>query len=174
MTWFRHASRHVHHTVANYMVEHLTALNWLNPADVPFGASVVRVVRTPAIAGEGKLEAGIGPGHVSIVLGSETPSIEEELGGPLSSQEIPLFIDIFQDSDGAAVSLACDIRDIFMGRLVDTKRSLPLINQVNQQEVAGYRMEFEDIERVTPEIRLPIPWQIVKVTAVLYFPEVRY
>lgn len=173
MTWLRHAGRHVHHSVANYMEQQLTALDWMTAGSVPFGAALVSVRRTPAITGD-KLAEGITAGTVAITLGSELPSIEQELGGPLSVQEYPLFIDIFEDSDGAAVSLASDIRDIFMGRLDGTQRWLSVTNQATGVVVPGWKVEFEDVERVTPELTLPLHWQVVKVTAAAYFPEVTY
>lgn len=173
MTYLRHASRHVHHTVANYLLDQLTALDWTDPANTPFGAPAVTMWRTPAIVGT-TLTERVAPGVVSCTLGDEYGPDPEELGGPLHSQEYPLFVDIFQDSHATALALANDIRDIFLGRLPETRRWLDVVNQINGQIVPGWKMELEDVERVKPETVLPLHWQVVKVTAVAYFPEVTF
>jgi hypothetical protein len=173
MTWLRHASRHVHHSVADYLRAQLDALNWTDEANTPFGAPAVDLRTSASIVGE-KLVEGISAGVVTITLGPELAPEEEELGGPLSLQEYPFFIDIFQESEGVCTALACDIRDIFMGRLAGTQRWLPVTNQATDAVVAGWKLEFDDVERVTPDQRFTLPWQVVKVTASAYFPEVVY
>lgn len=173
MTYLRHASRHVHHTVANYIAEQLTALNWMDEANTPFGAIPVRIMKTPSVIG-GQLADNVTAGVVSITLGDESNPDPEELGGALFSQEYPIFIDIFQDSYAVALSLANDVRDILLGRLPDTQRWLDVVNQTNAQVVPGWKLELEDVERVSPETVMPLRWQVVKVTAVAYFPEVTF
>lgn len=174
MTYLRHASRHVHHTVANYLQAQLDDLHWTDPHATPFGAATVTMIRTPAVLADGHLEKKVTAGTVAITLGDEYRPMEEELGGPLFSQEYPLFIDVFQTTHSSALALAGDIRDILLGRLPGTKRWLEVINQINAQVVPGWRLELEDIERVAPETTLPLRWQVVKCTAVAYFPEVAY
>lgn len=175
MTWLRHAGRHVHHTVANYVEAQLTDLSWLDPANVPFGAAAapVTIIRTPAIIG-GKLGTDIVAGTLAITLGDEFQPDMEELGGPLASQEYPIFFDVFQLTDAAALALASDIRDILLGRLPGTQRWHPVINQATGGEAVGWQLEIEDVERVSPDNRLALPWQVVKATATCYFPEVIY
>lgn len=173
MDFLRHAARHVHHTVANEVRDQLTDLGWMTEGSVPFGAALVKMIRTPAIVGNA-LDKTIGPGTLAVTVGDEFAPDPEELGGPLTSQEYPLFFDVFQDSDAAALAEASDIRDILLGRLPGTRRFLDVINQVNGQVVPGWRLELEDVARVSPEIPAPVHWQVVKATAVAYFPEVAY
>lgn len=173
MTYLRHASRHVHHTVANYVAQHLELLDWTDAASTPFGAKPVRIQRTPSVLGD-KLADGVTAGVVSITLGDEYGPDPEELGGALSSQEYPLFIDIFQDTHGAALALANDVRDILLARLPGTQRWLDVINQSTGAVVPGWKLELEDIDRVSPETVMPLRWQVVKLTATAYFPEVTF
>lgn len=174
MTWLRHAARHVHHSAADYLQAQLEALDWMDPDETPFGAPPVKIRRTAGILGNKLADDKVVAGTVAITLGSEVAPDEQELGGPLSAQEYPLFIDIFQDSDAAVVSLATDVRDIFMGRMPNSQRWLPVTNQITGAVVPGWKLEFEDIERVTPDATLPLHWQVVKVTATAFFPEVTY
>ena len=173
MTYLRHASRHIHHTVANYIVEHLTALGWTQEGNVPFDSPVVKVWKSPAIIGN-SLDRNVVPGVVAINLGNEITPDLEELGGPLTSQVYPVFIDIFQDHEATALALANDVKDILLGRLPGTRRSLRLINQVTGQEVPDWWIELDDIERVKPDSNFALRWQVVKVSANAYFNEVQY
>ena len=173
MTYLRHASRHVHHSVADYLQAQLEELGWTDPDATPFGATPVTLIRTPAIVG-GALTEKITAGTVAITLGDEYGPDIEELGGPLHSQDYPLFVDVFQATSAEALALASDIRDIFLARLPGTQRWLDVTNQINDQVVPGWKLEFEDIERVQPETVMPLRWQVIKVTAVAYFPEVTF
>lgn len=175
MAWLRHAGRHVHHTAANYLTAQLEALGWLDDdaANRPFGMTQVQVWTRPAILESGlgdKVEAGV----LSITLGDEMPPELQEVGGPLSEQLYPLFVDCFHDTEESTLALATDVKDIFMGRLPGSQPWLDVVNQANQVAVPGWRMEFEDIERVKPDSRVRLHWQVVKVTACTYYPEVRY
>lgn len=176
MSWLRHAGRHVHHTAANYLKVQLDALDWLGTdpnVAVPFGAPPVTLLTAPVIIGE-KLSEQVKAGTVAITLGDEQPSDMEEMGGPLAAQGYPLFIDIFSDTEETTLALATDVRDIFMGRLAGTQRFLDVVNQATTVAVPGWRMEFEDVERLKPNVSFPLYWQVVKVTAMTYFPEVTY
>lgn len=173
MDFLRHAGRHVLHSVANYVEEQLDELLWTQAEGVPFGAARVKLIRTPAFVG-GSLDKNIQAGIVSVSLGDEFAPNMEELGGALASQEYPLFFDVFQDSNASALTLATDIRDILLGRLPGTQRWLDVIDQAFQTPVPGWKLEFEDVERVQPETSSPLNWQVVKVVAVAYFPEVTY
>lgn len=175
-TWLRHAGRHVHHTAANYLRTQLDDLDWLGTdpnVAVPFGSPPVQLLTTPVILGE-KLAEIVKPGTVAITLGDELTPAMEEMGGPLASQGYPLFVDVFSDTEETTLALATDVRDIFMGRLPGTQRFLDVINQATSIVAPGWQMEFEDVERVRPEMKLPLYWQVVKVTATTYFPEVTY
>lgn len=166
--YLRHATRHIHHTVADHIEEQLTILGWMGGAGpVPFNSAPVVVRRTSGPAKDVEAQ------QVRISIGDEQHPTSLELGGPLTEQELPIFVDIFMDSDGTAVALACDVRDILLGR-VGGKRSLPVIDQVNDTPVPGWRIELDDVVRVTPEHVLAMHWQIVKVTAVTRFAEVAY
>ena len=173
MSYLRHASRHIHHTVATTIQDGLIALNWTIPGSTPFGAPVLRFQRTTALVG-GKLPDKMSPGLVTITLGDEVEPDPEELGGALHSVELPIFIDIFMDKDAHALAAAEDIRDILLGRLAGTSRFVQVINQATGDPIADWQIELEDLERSRPDIALTLHWQVIKVTARAYFIEVVY
>ena len=176
MSWLRHAGRHVHHTAANYLKDQLDTLGWTaaDAEDRPWGLTQVELWTKPAVTDEGLVEA-VRSGIVAITLGDEADSTLQEMSGPLATQDYPLFINVFHDTEESTLALATDIRDIFKGRLPDTNSSLPVLNQADQVAVPGWVMEFNDIERVRPDSgRIKLHWQVVKVTAETYFQEVRY
>lgn len=171
MTYLRHSSRHVHHTVATYLREHLTTLGWIGPSEsTPFGATPVelRTSHPPEWQESSRLEAGT----VAVTLGDEDAAILEEMGGPLASVEHPIFVDIFMDNEAIALALALDVRDLFYGRLPGSVRSLPVrdFSYDPPISVVGWLLEFDDITRVRPDTASN--WQVVKCTAVTYFAEV--
>lgn len=173
MTFPRHASRNVQHTVMNRVKDALTTLGWLDEGTLPFGtdfAAVVKFTDAPAIAGD-KLVEGIEAGVIACTLGPEFNPDEQEIGGPLSLQEYPIFFDLFQPRYATATALADDVRDALMGRFVGTKRAFPIIDQRDDSQIAGWTCELADVEIVRPEIRLPLHWQVVKVTAEVYYLE---
>lgn len=171
MVYLRHSSRHVHQTVATYLREHLTALGWIGPPEsTPFGATPVqlRTSHPPEWNEDSRLEAGT----VAVTLGDEASAMLEEMGGRLSSVEHPIFVDIFMDNEAIALALALDVRDLFYGRLPGAACALPVRDFTYDPPtpVENWMLEFEDITRVRPDT---FPnWQVVKVTAVTYFPEV--
>lgn len=169
----RHASRHVHQTVINYLRDQLDELGWLSAGDVPFGLSPIELIESRPFVGSA-LDNRIKPGMVAITLGNEMPVVEEELGGPLVLQEYPIFCDVFMDGESAALALATDIRDAFLGRHATSVRTLPLVNQATGEPVADWLLCFEDIERVAPEHNFPVSWHSVHATAEAYFHEVIY
>ena len=171
MTWLRHASRHIQETVANHVGAQLTALSWMDPDNTPFGAPVLTIVTQPIVSGDG-LAKGVTAGTVACTLGTELDPELLELGGPLTEQEIPVFFDIFMAKAGEAMAVANDIRDILLARLAGTSRTIAVVDQASGAAVTGWRIEFEDVERSTPDQRLALHWQIVKVTASVTFPEV--
>lgn len=176
MTFPRHASRHVQATVLGIVSAQLDTLGWTDAETLPFGtnyASVVRFGDFPAIAGD-RLAEGVDAGLVTCTLGPEFPPLEEELGGPTSRADYPLFFDLFQGSYATATALANDIRDTLLGRFSGTKRHISIINQVTDEAITGWTCELTDVEITRPEIRLPLHWQVVKVTAQVYFPEEQY
>jgi hypothetical protein len=165
VTYLRHAARHVHHTVADHIEAQLVTLGWTTVGQVPFNAAPISIKRSAGTAPD------IAAGQVRISLGNEVAPAEEELGGPLASQEYPIFVDVFMDNETIALALASDIRDVLLGR-IGGRRWLPVINQANDTEVPGWTLELDDVERIRPDHVLPMAWQVVKVTAIAYFPEV--
>lgn len=171
MVFLRHASRHVHATVANHVKAGLTELGWDDAATTPLGAPAVSVQTTAALTG-GRVDKKVTAGLVSITLGNEFAPDPQELGGALFLQEYPIFIDVFMGTEGETTALACDIRDILLGRFEFAGRSIPVVDQVTSTPVDGWRIEFDDVERTTPENTYSLFWQVVKVTAATYYPEV--
>lgn len=175
MTFPRHVSRSILAGVTAHIIEQLDSLGWRDPDDVPFNAMPVTVTQTSAFSSPGALAKDVTAGRVSITLGNEFHPVDEEMGGPLTSQDYPIFIDVFQDSDAAALCLATDIRDILLGR-IGGKRSLTVTDYATSTPAVldGWIIELDDVERVRPDHSLPLFWQVVKVTANAYFPEAVY
>lgn len=169
MAWLRHAPRHIHATIVDYLTAQLTALAWTTVTP-PFGATQIRIQTfLPPEAELTKVTSGL----VAITIGDEFDALDEELGGPLHSQEIPFFVDVFQDKSAHALALATDVRDALRGRFVDAKRVLTVQDHAltPPTDVAGWTFEFVDVER-EQIYRLPLYWQTVRCTAALDFPEV--
>lgn len=174
MTFLRHAPRQVHHSVASYLDACLLELGWTaaTTSERPFGVDRVKTSHSPAIV-DGSL-VKVEAGQVSITLGDEAMPEEQELGGPLSQQDYPIFIDVLMGEYALALTLASDIRDCFLGRFEFARRSIPVTDQLLQTPAPGWLLEFEDVERAQPDNVLPLHWQVVKVTAVATFSEARY
>lgn len=171
--YLRHSSRHVHESICVYLDSLLTDLGWTVEGSVPFGAEPVTILRQLPDNWNPE-EAPLENGTVAITLGDDPDARNEELGGALASMEIPIFVDIYYTEPSESVSLALDVRDIFCGRLPGSKRFLAVTNFASYPavEAPGYQLEFEDVTRERPTNR--IGWQVVKVTAKLFFPEVVY
>ena len=169
MTWLRHATRHIHHTVLNHVKTELTGLDWLDPANTPFGAPAVNIIDSPVVDGD-QIRKQFTAGTVACSVGGEFDPDPQELGGPLAQQEIPIFFDVFMDTAGSALACACDIRDILLGR-IGGKRVLPVINQATSTPVAGWSIELTDVERAAPDQRYALHWAVVKATATVTYPE---
>lgn len=177
MTYLRHSSRHIHQTVFKYVTDQLTVLGWMStdPTVRPFGATSTPVLVQDVIPRESEARAGLKAGTVAVTLGRDPVSVDEELGSGFSSIAYPFFVDCFETTPGVALSLATDIRDIFMGQLPTSVRVLPVLDFSSSSAgvaVDGWNLEFDDIER------LPSPdldsWHIVHVTATLYYPRELY
>jgi hypothetical protein len=174
MTYLRFSSRHIHHTVADYVKAQMAALSWTTAGSVPFDAPVLKFTTATAMpSNRTDLVKTIEPGMVAITVGDEPDTIEEELGGELVTLELPIFFDIFMDSDATALAVANDIRDILKGRISGSKRHLPVVDQITSAEVAGWTIELTDVERARPDHNV-LHWQIVKVTATTTFLETLY
>lgn len=169
--FLRHASRHVHHTIASFVEDNLGVLGWTstNVSERPFGAEQLTIKRVSSPQNE--LAAGL----VTITLGDEVDPDSLEMGGPLSQQDFPIFVDIYMDQDATALAVACDVRDLLLGRFDFARPFLPVIDQATALEVVGWRITFDDVERARPDNQPgSLHWQVVKVTAVVEFPEARY
>jgi len=176
MTFLRHSSRHVHHTVADHVEAGLAALSWTNAATTPFGSPVVTFDRTRSAADflvPGVTPSGLKAGLVCITLGNEFQPDPEEMGSGLHVVELPIFVDVFMDVDAHAQTLAEDARDIFLGRQAFwPKRFIPVVNQATSTAVPGWSIEFDDVERDRPEHSFALAWQVVKATAMVRYQEV--
>lgn len=172
MSYLRHASRHVFHTVAGRIESALGELGWTSTSDAerPFGTDQLTVRRHTPVTGESG-DSTAKPFTVAITLGDEFTPQEQEIGGPLSMQEYPIFCDVLMPNDALALVLASDIRDVCLGRLDGYRRSFPVIDQITQAPVVDWRISLEDVERVKPDSELTLAWQVVKVTAEVHFPE---
>ena len=170
MTYLRHAPRHIHHTVADAIEGALDALHWTSTdeAQRPFGATKVVVKRT---GGVGRKDAMLEAGQVYVTIGSEWQPQTLELGGPLTEQSFPIFVDILMDEDALAICLAADVRDALLGRLASVPRVLPVIDQSTATPVPGWRIHLENVERLVPDQMFALHWQVVKVTARVEFQE---
>lgn len=172
MTWLRHAPRHVHRTVFDHIEAQLASLGWSVEATTPFGAPPVTMIDAPVVDGD-QIRKQAKAGTVFVTLGDEPAPSEEELGGPLHSQEFVIFLDVFMDAHSHAVALASDIRDILLGR-IGGKRILQVVNQITGDPHPGWVIELDDVERSMPEQKLALHWQVVKVTARVFYPEEVY
>lgn len=172
MTWLRHAPRHVHATVMGHLRTQLGVLGWSVAGSTPFGAPTVTLVDTPMLDGDDLVKQATA-GRVFVTLGDEPHPEDQELGGPLAMQPLPLFIDVFMDKHAHAVALAADIRDILLGR-IGGKRHLPVVDQSTGVAAEGWTIELTDVERATPQARLALHWQVVKVTCEVHFSEEVY
>ncbi|GAB3863339.1 hypothetical protein GCM10028801_30730 [Nocardioides maradonensis] len=172
MAWLRHSSRHVHATVLNHVKDQLDTLGWLSAGTTPFGAPALTLIDKPLVDGD-QIRQEARPGSVFVTLGTEPDPEDQELGGPLSMQQIPIFFDVFMDANGLAVAAACDIRDILRGR-IGGKRVLDVIDQTTGDPAPGWQLEFTEVERVAPDQRFALHWQAVKTTCEVTFSEEAY
>lgn len=169
----RWSSRHVHQSVCDYVTERLEDLGWTVPGSVPTGSAPVRIITELPDEWDPE-ESMLENGTLAITLGDEPDAKPEEMGGSLASIDFPIFVDIYYNVPSEALSLALDVRDIFCGRLPGAKRYLDVTNYASESNTLapGYRMEFENVQRSKPSGK--VGWQVVKCTAVLYFPETVY
>lgn len=167
--YLRHSTRHVHQTVLDYLTSHLDSLGWTDPGDVPFNSPAVAIL--DGFPDEWDEVSVLDPGMLVVTVGNEDSAKEEELGGLLKSIEIPFFVDCFMDTDGVALALSCDVRDILTGRFVDSSpmQQVTNYNDYPSTPAEGYQIEFEDVVRE----RVKNKWHVVKCSAVLLFNDVR-
>lgn len=169
----RYSSRSIHQSVANELTDQLGAIGWTSEGQTPFGAPKLRIT-THTPRPHQTDQASISAGAVVITLGDNIDADPQEMGGPLSMIEYPIFVDIYMDKDAHALAVAQDVTDIFAGRVPGTSRFLPVIDLTTGYAAPGWLIELTDIERTRPVHDLKVHWQVVKVTASTYFPEVAY
>lgn len=169
-TFLRHSPRHVQKTVVDYVRAQLTTLGWFLDEGAPFGVTPVRLSTSRPFVGS-KINPELGDGSLTITLGSEFQPDDLELGGPLAEQEFPFFCDIFMADEQIALALAADVRDAFLGRHETAVRAMPVIDQETGEPAPGWRMEFDHVDRVSPDHAFPLAWQSVRCTAVVQYQE---
>jgi hypothetical protein len=168
----RHSSRHVHQTVAKKIEDQLVALGWTDPLLTPFGATALRF--QTSMPADYEASAKLAPGTVAITMMREFDSMEEEMGGPLASYEMPLFIDIFMENESLATAVALDVRDTLKGRFNNMVTIFPVLDftQPVPTPVTGWQIELEDWEMERSE--RSENWMTCRITARVYFPNVAY
>lgn len=172
MTWLRHSTRFVKQSVADHVITQLTSLGWFTAGSTPFSADPITLIEQ--FPSEWQAIAKLKSGSLAVTLGDEVDAKPEEMGGHLVSQPIPVFFDIYYDSEGVALALACDIRDVLKGRISGTGPTSIGLTDYSQNPtalVSGWTIELDDVQRVVPNTMSPL-WQVVKATATCYFNEV--
>lgn len=173
----RHLSRHLQSTVQDHVLRHLTELGWVGaPATVPFGALPVTFQK---VAPREEQLASITPNLVAVSFGRQTDDEEEEMGGPLISQEHVFFVDIYAENEGIGLALSEDVRDLLVGRASygtrPPSRYVTLENYSTSPPtpVPGFKGEFTDVLR-TPADRVigNYSWQVVSGSISLFLFEV--
>ena len=169
----RYSSRAIHYSVATHIETQLRDLGWMDASTTPFGAPALDI-RTSTPRPYQTDTASIVPGAVAITLGDNEDAEPQEIGGPLYLIEYPMFVDIYMDKDAHALAVAQDVWDICAGRINGTSRYLPVTDLTTGNLATGWLIELTDLERTRPVHDLKVHWQVVKVTASTYFPEVSY
>ena len=109
----RFATRHITQTVYDFTVAGMTDLGWTGGTP-PFGTTPVTFQSAPV---SDNLDASrLQPNMIAVFPGVEPGFVDLELGGPLASQLVPFYAEIYGESSGVALSIASDIRDIWLGR----------------------------------------------------------
>lgn len=164
--------RHVHATLFGYVRSSLVALGWGNaalPAGDPANATV-NFGTTPATYADYQPdEAGIGikPNTVVVTLGNEPAAEDLELGDGLREVAIPVFVDIYGESQAIALSIASDVKNLFEDHYVtvlDMTHAPPQLTdeliELDKDDVSFHRPEqsvgSQDFKRY---------WRIVASTA---------
>jgi hypothetical protein len=174
--FLRFPARSMLQSAADHMTEHLTALGWMTQGQVPFGASVVTIdTRRPFIGMKLNSEV-VSDCTIAITLGTESPELFQELGGPLAQQDYPIFYDVFATKEAVCSALADDVKSILMARGGPQQRFLTIKDyaQVPPTVRSDWWVELTDVEKVIPEHNFPLNWQAVHATAESFFQETIY
>lgn len=171
----RFLSRHLQATLQDHVEAYLAELGWVGPADqTPLGALPVTYQR---VRPDEDLLQSVTPNLVAASFGTQDEDTEEEMGGAVVSQDHVVFIDIYAENEGVALSLAEDVRDLFTGRASYAGRTASRFVQLQDQTqmpptpVLGYLIELGDVVREpSPRGLSSVVWQIVTATATIYLP----
>lgn len=168
MAYLRHAARHIQQTLMDDLEDDLRTLGWLD--DPPFGTEALRIQRGRMDESEMKAAEG---NLVAMSFGDEPDFTPRELGGGLQSVEHVMFVDCLGVSDSIALALAGDVKDLLAGEAPDTTRFHVVrdySSSATGTPVVGWLCELEDVVRERPLADWRRGWQVVKATAVVYFP----
>ena len=169
--YLRHATRHMHQTLADLVQQWMDSLYWFGPVElVPFGT-------TPARFQIGRMDEATvraATGNVIVVsFGDEPDHAEIELGGGMVLQEYVMFVDCLADSDAVALAMACDVRDRLQGVAPGTSRFGQLCDYTFNppDPLPDHQFEFTEVLRTKPEVAYRSNWHVVNATLELTHPE---
>lgn len=176
MTQLRFRTRHVHQTVCDYVKAQMVALGWgdtglpladpINSA-VPFGAKPLSYMEVQPDE-EG---VPITPNLLAITLGDAGEDDLQQLGGGYYELPMPVFFDVYGESQGIAQSIASDVKDV-----VNYQLSIPVVDYTSSQLGAptSELILFEDVtgperppaSQVAADVRRH--WRLVRGTVRVY------
>lgn len=168
MTYLRHAARHVQQTLMDDLEAAMREFSWVD--DPPFGTLPLVFQRTRMDESEMKSATG---NMVAMSFGDEPDYQAEQLGGGLASVEHVLFVDCLGVNDTIALALANDVKDLLAGEAPGYSRYHAVRDYTSSETgtaVAGWTCELQDVIRERPLADWRRSWQVVKATAVVYFP----
>lgn len=163
--------RHVHQTVADYIIEALEALGWGNAGkahDDPINL-VVNFETDPATYVTFQPdEAGkpIVANTIAITLGDEPAADDNEMGSTLRTVQFPVFVDIYGANQSIAQSIASDVKRLFEDRYLLVKDyTADAISTAEQVE-----FDKDDVDITKPIASVGATdfkryWRVVKTTA---------
>lgn len=141
---FRFSSRHIRETIKDYLFTNMGVLGW--DTDPPFGTTPVAFKDEFPFEWEqiAKLQAN----QLAVSFDTEFPGTLEELGGPLASMRMTVFIDCYMENASLAVAILNDVRDILMGRFDGTSSIIPVLDYVQNppEPVPGWYIDLHDID----------------------------
>lgn len=149
MAWLRHSLRHVHRTVFDALSTGMTSLGWTG-TNPPYGALPVTLISEYPKEFD-LVKAALVPNKIAITYGIEFPTNWIELGGTLASQEVPFFADVYAETEGIALAMTNDIRDLLLGRFpVLMKNRMPVkdYSSGTPVDLTDWRIEFAEVERI--------------------------
>lgn len=163
---FRFAPRHIAQTVFEFTTGKMDDLGWFGP-DVPFGTIPVKTFTAPV---RDNLETSrLQANSVAIYSGLEQRAADIELGGSLLQEPFVMFAEVYGENTGIAVSIASDIRDIWMGKHGNSVLAINDYSLTPPAPVSGWYLDLGvSVERGPLEGRYM--FQVVASYAELVFP----